>query len=135
SLKRAPTIGRTKPSSTSRLTASPISRFTSRLPITNAPQPAPTTSRLLRRSRFTRTSGIEPPVKPTTTARPFSARERRLSVKRSPTTGPLCPAQGAEPVLEAIAAHGVDHAVHPAAGQLLRLVLPCAVRAHHLVGA
>ena len=34
-----------------------------------------------------RTSGIEPPVKPTTTARPPSRSERRLSVKRSPPTG------------------------------------------------
>ena len=33
--------------------------------------------------------GIEPPVKPTTTQRPRSPRERRLSVKRSPPTGSM----------------------------------------------
>ena len=38
---------------------------------------------------MTRTSGIEPPVKPTTTARPPSPSERRLSVKRSPPTGSI----------------------------------------------
>ena len=37
--------------------------------------------------RFTFTSGIEPPVNPTTTSRPPSRSERRLSVKRSPPTG------------------------------------------------
>jgi hypothetical protein len=85
--KRSPTIGLTKPASISGSIAAPICRFTSGLPITYAPQPAPTTSVFLRSSRFTRTSGIEPPVKPTTTQRPPSASERRLSVKRSPPTG------------------------------------------------
>jgi hypothetical protein len=44
---------------------------------------------LLSSKRFTRTSGIEPPVKPTTTTRPSSRNERRLSVKRSPPTGSI----------------------------------------------
>ena len=49
--------------------------------------PAPITSVFLSSSRLTLTSGIEPPVKPTTTRRPPSRSERRLSVKRSPPTG------------------------------------------------
>ncbi len=65
----------------------PISAVFAGLLITYAPQPAPTTSVLLSSSRLTRTSGIEPPVNPTTTTRPPSLSERRLSVKRSPPTG------------------------------------------------
>src|SRR5436305_505467 len=43
-------------------------------------------------------------------------------------------AQCPHAVEEAIAADGVDHDVHAAAAQLLRLVLPGAVGSHHLVG-
>ena len=71
------------------MTAAPISSLMPGLPITKAPQPAPTTSVLLSSSRLTLTSGIEPPVKPTTTTRPPSRSERRLSVKRSPPTGSI----------------------------------------------
>ena len=44
---------------------------------------------LLSSRRLTFTSGIAPAVKPTTTARPPSRSERRLSVKRSPPTGSM----------------------------------------------
>ena len=64
-----------------------------------------------------RTSGIEPPVKPTTTD--------------APAVG-----QRAQAVGEAVAADRVEHDVDArAAGQLLGLVLPGAVGAHDLVGA
>ena len=71
----------------SRSIAAPTSRLKSGFGIAYAPQPAPITSVLLSSSRLTFTSGIEPPVKPTTTTRPPSRSERRLSVKRSPPTG------------------------------------------------
>src|SRR4029077_18054915 len=44
-------------------------------------------------------------------------------------------AQRPEVVGEAIAAHGVDHDVHPAAGELLDLILPGTVRANDLISA
>ena len=67
-------------------------------------------------SRLTRTSGIEPPVKPTTTRRPSSRSERRLSVKRSPPTGS-------------------STIVHAAAGELEHLVLPALAEQQRLIGA
>ena len=67
-------------------------------------------------SRLTRTSGIEPPVKPT-------------------TTSAAALAQRAQAVGEAVAADRVEHDVDAAAGGLLGLVLPRAVGAQHLVGA
>ena len=67
---RAPTTGATCPDAISASSAAAISPITSgRLPM-YAPQPAPTTSMLFSSRRLTRTSGIEPPVKPTTIARP-----------------------------------------------------------------
>ena len=83
----APTTGRTNPASISRSIASPISSLSLGLGITKLPQPAPITSVFASSSRLTLTSGIEPPVKPTTTTRPPSLSERRLSVNRSPPTG------------------------------------------------
>jgi len=41
------------------------------------------------RSRLTLTTGISPPLSPTTTSRPSGASERRLSVTRSPPTGSI----------------------------------------------
>ena len=58
--------------------------------------------------RLTFTSGIEPPVKPTTTSRPSGFSERRLSVKRSPPTGSTtrsAPPSSFDGVLEAVGAH------------------------------
>jgi hypothetical protein len=48
---------------------------------------------------------------------------------------PAVLAERAEAVREAVTANRVDHDVDPAARQLLGLVLPGGVRAHHLVGA
>ena len=80
-------MGRTKPASISFWSSAPIWRVTSGFGITYAPQPAPITSVLFKSRRLTFTSGIAPPVKPTTTTLPSSFSERRLSVKRSPPTG------------------------------------------------
>ena len=62
------------------------------------------------------TSGIEPPVKPTTTSAPTLA-------------------ERAQAVGETVAADRVEHHVHPAAADLLRLVLPGAVGADDVVGS
>ncbi len=74
------------------------------------------TSVLRSSSRLTLTSGMEPPVKPTTTTRPSSASD-------------------AQRVGEAVAADRVEHQVDPAARELLRLLAPVGVGADDLVGA
>ena len=100
--------------STAALTIAHRARAT---PCPSRPSRRRCTVRLRSSSRLTFSSGIEPPVKPTTASRPPIASERSESRKRSPPTGSTTRLHAA------------------AAGERAHLVEPVAGRAHDLVGA